>query len=380
MQTESSRLLILVPAALLTVWMAVAQAAPAQTAEGLLAQGEEALAGGRWADAERAFRELVRQQPALIDAYRGLAQALAGLERRREAAMLLGQLGEGLLGVGQYAAAAEILAEAVAVDPAAVRLQGLLGKAHLFAQNHLAAIAPLERAREQGDTSAATRLYLAAALWESSRPGEAEAIYRQLLAEREGAFVAVHQLGRLLLWQGRHDEAVPLLRRAAALSPAAADVPYDLAQALAAAGELDEAAAAFRRAVEASPGNYKAHYGLARVLARRGERDAAREVMATYQRLYVAEQQKTQRQNLERARLDRGWELLDQKAFDEAAAHFASLEESSESLAGLATACSRLGDHERAVRHLERAVSLAPERQDLRLMLAEERLAAEGGS
>ncbi len=292
---------------------------------------------------------------------------------------MLARLGEGLMGTGQYEAAAEILAEAAELDPAAARLQALLGKAHLFAQNHLAATAPLERALELGDRSPATRLYLAAALWETGRPGDAEPIYRRLVEEAPGNFVAVHQLGRLLLWQGRAAEAVPQLRRAATLRPTAADAAFDLAQALAAADELDEALAAYRRAVELEPGNFQAHYGMGRVLARRGEQEAARLAIATYQRLYAADQERTRRQSLERARLDRGWELVDRQAYEEAVRHFSSLAESSEALAGLATAYSRLGDHPRAVEHLERAVSLAPERQDLRLMLAEERLAAEDG-
>lgn len=367
------RVLVLLTAALLPGRPADAQA----TAEALLHQGEEALAGERYGEAGRLFEELVSRQPGLVDAYRGLARALAGQGRGGEGAAVLARLGEGLLGTGQHEAAAEVLAEAAALDPGSDRLQALLGKAHLFAQSYLAATAPLERALELGDRSPATRLYLAAALWETGRPGEAETIYRRRVGEAPGDFLAVHQLGRLLLWQGRAAEAVTHLRRAAALRPAAADAAFDLAQALAAADELDAALAAYRRAVELAPGSFKARYGLARVLSRLGEREAAREAFAVYQRLYAADQERTRSESLERARLDRGWELVDRQAYEEAVRHFSSLAETSEALAGIATAYSRLGDHSRAVEHLERAVTLAPERRDLRLMLAEERLAAE---
>lgn len=345
--------------------------------EDLYRTAQEALAGGRWVEAEKLFREVVARQPGLVDGYRGLARSLAGQERREEAAEVLGNLGAGLLEAGRHGDAADVLGEAAELDPSSARYQALLGKAHLFAQEHLAAVAPLERALELGDRSQPTRLYLAAAFWETGRAGEAEAIYRRLAEESPGAFLAVHQLGRLLLWQGRAAEAVPWLERAAGQRPAAADVAHDLARALDEAGEADEALAAYRRAIELSPGNFKAHYGLALLLSRRGESDAAREEMATYQRLYAAEQERTRREGLERARLDRGWQLVEEEDYEEAARHFASLDESAESLAGLATATSRLGDHGRAAELLERAVSLAPERQDLRLMLAEERLALE---
>lgn len=366
MQT-ALRAIILVSAAL------VLAAAAAQ--DELYRTAEEALAGGRWAEAERLFRDLVSRQPGLVDGYRGLARSLAGQDRRREAAEVLADLGAGLLEAGRHGDAAGVLREATELDPAAARFQALLGKAHLFAQSHLAAVAPLERALELGDRSVPTRLYLAAAFWETGRPGEAETMYRRLAEENPGAFLAVHQLGRLLLWQGRAAEAVPWLERAARQRPGAADVAYDLARGLAAADDLDAALAAYRRAVELSPGNFKAHYGLARLLARRGEEASAREALTTYQRLYAAEQERTRREGLERAKLDRGWQLLEEKDYEGAAGHFSSLDDSAESLAGQATARSRLGDHRRAVELLERAVSTAPDRQDLRLMLTEERLA-----
>ena len=365
---------------LFLVWTALAlpRVAGGENSDELLRLGRQALADERWAEAEGRFRQLVRLHPGLIDGYRGLASALEGLERDGEAAQILARLGSGLLEAGQHGGAAEVLGEAARLDPSSARLQALLGKAHAFSQNHLAAVAPLQRAIEMGERSAPTRLYLAAAFWETGRSEQAEAIYLAMLREDPNTFVTVHQLGRLLVWQGRHAEAVAHLRRAATMRPGAADVAYDLAQGLAGAGEAEEAVTAYRRALELSPGNYKAHYGLARALMRRGEREAAREAMATYQRLYAAEQEKTSRENLERARLDRGWELLGQEDFEAAARHFASLAESAESLAGMARAWSRLGDHAKAAGLLERAVSLEPERQDLRMLLAQERLAAEG--
>ena len=366
----------------IVVWIACSavRAVPAQAGtEELLARAAADLTAGRFAAAEIVYRELAARQPGLIDAHRGLSRALAAQQRRSEAAAVLGGLGEGLLGAGRHAAAAEVLGEAAELAAADPRLQALLGKARLFAQSPQAAIAPLERARELGDASLLTRLYLAAALWESGRPEAAERLYRELVAGAAGPFAAVHQLGRLLLWQGRFAEAAPLLERAAAERPAAADVRFDLAQALAGAGELDGALAAYRRTVELSPGHYKAFYGLARVLARLGGQDAAaREALATYQRLYAAEQEATRRENLERARFDRGWKAIEDGAYREAIGLFERLGASPEAFAGTAAAWTLLGDPARAAVYLERAVALAPEREDLRRLLAEARLAAGG--
>lgn len=351
------------------------RAVPAQDAgDEILARAAAELTAGRFAAAEAAYRELLARQPGLIDGYRGLARALEGQERRGEAAAVLGELGEGLLGTGQHAAAAEVLGEAVAFGVEGAGLHALLGKALLFAQSPQAAIAPLERARALGDASLLTRLYLAAALWESGRPDDAETHYRELAGS--GNAVAVHQLGRLLLWQGRFADAVPLLERAVAQRPAAADVRFDLAQALAGTDDAGAALAAYRRTVELAPDHYKAHYGLARVLARLGEAEAAREAMATYQRLYAAEQEATRRENLERARLDRGWKAIEDGDYQAAIRHFEGLGATPETLAGIAAAWRRLGEPRRAAEQLERAVALAPEREDLRRLLAEARLAA----
>ena len=341
----------------------------------MLARAEGALAAGRAAAAEELYRSILAENPGLVDAYRGLARSLGVQERGGEAAEILAGLGRGLLDAERAAAAADVLTEASRLAPPSVELLALLGKARLFARDHPAAIEALGGAVAAGDRRTPTRLYLAAALWEDGRFGEAETVYRELLAEGT-SFVALHQLGRLLHWRGRSEEALPLLRRAARLRPSAADVAYDLAQALDGAGEAAAAIEVYRRAVELAPSSYKAHYGLAMGLARQGERVAAEASLAAYRRLYADEQRRTHAEGRERARLDQGWALLDAGDIDAALEHFEALEPGVEALAGRAAAHARRGEHARAVKLLERAVSLAPDRRDLRLCLAEERLRA----
>ena len=347
-------------------------ASDAPTAE----MARTALDDGQAEKAESLYRAVLAKEPYRVDAHRGLAAALAAQGEREAATAQLRALGDGLLRAGRSELASEVLAEAAEWAPGDAALAALLGRARLLAQDHGGAVEALEKAVSLGEGGGATRLYLAAALWESGRPGDAEPIYREL-AESTGAFTALHQYGRLLVWQGREAEAVPFLERAAAAREDAVDVLLDLASAHEGASRFADALDAYRRAATARPESTRARYGLARLLARTGEVEAARREMETYRRLQAAVQERTRREGLERARLDRGWELLDAGRREEARAHFAELEESPESLAGRAQAAAALGDHAAAVDALERALELAPERDDLRRLLFAQRLAAE---
>jgi cytochrome c-type biogenesis protein CcmH/NrfG len=232
------------------------------------------------------------------------------------------------------------------------------GREAVLAREFVRGAEALERALELGDTDPRTRLYLGAALWETGELERSEAVYREALAAAgpgRGAFLPLHQLGRLLLWQGRADEAVAPLERAVRLSPSAADTQLALARALSESGRGDDALAAYRRAVELAPDSFHAHWGLAQELlraAREGDASAraeAAQVLETYHELYRADQLRTRETG-----------LLDAQ------------------LAAADLALAR-GDREAAVAALERAVALAPERQDLALLLAEQRLALPAG-
>jgi tetratricopeptide (TPR) repeat protein len=123
----------------------------------------------------------------------------------------------------------------------------------------------------------------------------------------------------------------------------------------------------------------RARYGLAQRLQRSGRRDEAAREMETFRRLTQADQERVRQANLERARLDQGWELLRGGKAREAEALFSQLGPNAEALSGVAFSRSAAGDHRGAVAALEKAVTLAPERDDLRRALDEERLAVEGG-
>ena len=356
--------------------LAAAVSGQDEAVETALSHGNAALTEERPVDAERAYREVLLLQPFLLDAHRGLARSLAAQGRGGEAAQGLGAVGEGLLRAGRHAAAAEVLTEVTSWAPQSSHWHALLGRALALAQDPARAAHALRRAVDLGEGSVTTRLYLASALWDAGEVDAAEALYRALVDETS-AFLPIWQLGRLLRWRGDMEGAVVMLRRARRMRPQAADVTVELAAAL---GGTPEALAAWRRAVASAPDDRGARYGLARSLARAGEHEAAREEMAIYQRLYAEEQERTRREGLLRARLDRGWELLERGELAASRDHFSDLLEESgegaETFAGLAQAHAALGAHGEAVRILERAVRLAPEREDLRRLLEAERTAA----
>ncbi len=75
---------------------------------------------------------------------------------------------------------------------------------------------------------------------------------------------------------GKRDEVVARLRKAAKLAPDSLAVHYELASALAGRGQLEEAETEFREAIRIDPTFSLGHEGLGRVLLRRGDRYGAR--------------------------------------------------------------------------------------------------------
>jgi len=199
-------------------------------------------------------------------------------------------------------------------------------------------------------------------------------VLREAKARSGDSFPAVYQLGRLLLWTSRFEEAADLLERCAVQAPSAADVQLDLARALDGAGRTDRALEAFGRAVELAPEHSEMRYGLAMALMRSGDRQAAQAELEVYSGLYEDEQRQTMQAGLERARIARGRELVRQGRAEEAVAHLSELPESAESLSALAGALRAQGDLQGAADRLAGAVALEPDRADLRALLNEIRL------
>ena len=292
---------------------------------------------------------------------------------------------ERALDEGRAEDAAAIYRSLVADAPDDPHLQAHLGRALSLADRYGEAVTALERAVAGGVRDVRTLLFLGSALWESGQAEAADPIFTEAVAAAGGTGaepLAQHQLGRLRLWAGRSEAAVAPLERAAALRPRAPDPRLDLARALAGAGRNEEAVAAFRAVLELLPDSHHARWGLAQALLRLGRREEAAAELAAYRDLYEASQERTRRFMLQRAELDRGWHLIGSGRPAEAEEVFRALiaahGEGVDPLLGLARALAGQGDHAAAAAALERAVSLAPDREDLRRILAQERLAAEG--
>ncbi|RKP59237.1 tetratricopeptide repeat protein [Pararobbsia silviterrae] len=98
------------------------------------------------------------------------------------------------------------------------------------------------------------------------RLAEAERGYLAALQQSPDEVDALHLLGLLRHQQGRHTEAVDLLKRAVALRPRFAGAHLNLGNAWKALKRFDEAQASYRAALAAQPDMAHAHFNLANTL------------------------------------------------------------------------------------------------------------------
>lgn len=97
----------------------------------------------------------------------------------------------------------------------------------------------------------------------------AKTCYEAALALSPGQHDALHLLGVIADQQGRHAEAVDLIRQAIAVRPQAAQPHGNLGTALLELGDLDGAEAAYRKAVALDPTYLDGHLNLGNLLRRR---------------------------------------------------------------------------------------------------------------
>jgi tetratricopeptide (TPR) repeat protein len=116
---------------------------------------------------------------------------------------------------------------------------------------------------------------------QAGRLAEAEAIYRQILAQNPNDFDALHLLGVIAQESGQSDAAVELIEQAIKIKPGFAPAHTNLGNALKSAGRLDEAIKSYAKAVELNPSLAQAHFNLGKAYADAGEFEAA---AASYRR------------------------------------------------------------------------------------------------
>jgi tetratricopeptide (TPR) repeat protein len=108
----------------------------------------------------------------------------------------------------------------------------------------------------------------------AGRLGEAEKIYRQVLAEQPKNADALFLLGSLTHQAGKFDAACDLLNQAILVNPTAADYHVNLGVVLTAQGRLAEAVATFKKALALRP-KHAGYFNLGIALLQMGQPDSA---------------------------------------------------------------------------------------------------------
>jgi tetratricopeptide (TPR) repeat protein len=206
-----------------------------------------------------------------------LAKAVAAEPARSAARCLLAEL---QLERGDQRAAEAAMREAVRMAPADGQAHALLGRALRARGATLEASHALVRAIDLDPGSLTARSELAAALTEMGRPYEAVPLLRWVLKRDPDLAVAHLYCGIALQEMGKPGEALPHFERAAALEPQCVGHLDQLAMCLRALDRHDESLGVLQRALELAPGEPQALLDLASVLRELGRPEQALEAVA----------------------------------------------------------------------------------------------------
>jgi Flp pilus assembly protein TadD len=206
---------------------------------------------------------------------------------------------------------------------------------------------------------------------QAGRLREAEALYREILAQQPGHTEALHLLGVVAHQLGDHTKAITLIQQAIAQRSNEPAFHSNLGEALRASGQLEAAVGAFRKALALNPEFADAHGNLGAALMALGRNEEAIESLKQAVRM--------NRDFLE-AHMNLGNALKDQGHFEQAAACFARVVELNpamvEAHVNLGNVLKRSGDVTAAQTHYGEAIRLRPElgqaHMNLALLLAEQ--------
>jgi predicted TPR repeat methyltransferase len=191
----------------------------------------------------------------------------------------------------------------------------------------------------------------------AGRLQEAEARYRQLLAENPSDPEPAHWLGLLILQSGRPAEAVPLLEKAVELRPEDAAFQNNLAEAYLRCGRRDEAVTAFDRAVSLDPRpELLMSAAMARVARQApGDAEAAVELLTKAQSAGLGSPELHQNRGLALLLANRN-----EEAVKECQLACEMMPQNAEAFHNLAAALSRIGETANARVCLAQALELNP--------------------
>jgi protein O-GlcNAc transferase len=287
-------------------------ARPARTGK---EQGDEHLKAGRYADAERCYREVVAsdaQHPAALinlgfalkeqgrahearevleravriaaedaDSHyllgsvlettgpRGaeISHLLKAIDLRPDFELARRQLIAALLKSGRFPEATKLCEESLAILPDSAELHFYRSSLHLHADEKVLAIASCERALALNPVFLDAQQSLSRLLLETEQFERAEASYRREIELTPQHFGPHHQLGVVLNRMARHAAAIEQFKRAIALNPLSGASYSSLGSAYTDFDDASEeglalAHASFEKAVEVEPQVSGFHYSL----------------------------------------------------------------------------------------------------------------------
>jgi tetratricopeptide (TPR) repeat protein len=175
---------------------------------------------------------------------------------------------------GRFAEAERLARELLRQFPEAMVALSVLGTSLAQQGRTTEAIEPLTRAARLAPQSAETQFNLAAVLTAAGQASAAEAAWRKVLALEPRIALAHFNLGTLLQGTGRADEAMDCYRRAIERQPDLVPAIGNLGSLLQARGRLPEAIDCYRRCLAILP-DARAHFNLGTALRDAGRLEAA---------------------------------------------------------------------------------------------------------
>jgi tetratricopeptide (TPR) repeat protein len=236
--------------------------------------------GGKFAEAEDAYRRAIHLKPDYFEAYSNLGNALHLQKRLNEAEKAFRKAIElrpdyawGYYNLGITLHAQKRVDEAVNAYRKAVEIQPNNAKAHCNLGNALReqkkldeAIQACRKALEIQPNLAQASIGLGLALAEQKKFSEAEKALRRAIQLWPDSADTYNSLGAALHQQNKVDEAVRAFRKATELQPDLATAHSNLGVALRDQKRLDEAVIAYRDAIRIRPGFAEAHHSLGNAL------------------------------------------------------------------------------------------------------------------
>jgi protein O-GlcNAc transferase len=344
-----------------------------QSIRDALAQAVAHHRAGQLPQAERIYREVLKNDPRNADAWHllgvigsqvnnheGAVECIRrAIELNPNSTAYHANLGAVYQKLKRFDQAIDCYRRALTFNPNNPEAHNNLGVAFQNQGDLTTAEACFRRALANNPDYAEAQSNLGNVLQALGKPAEALAAQRRA-ADLKPDYAAAHQgIGGALKDLGRTEEAIAAYRRALVLNAGSAETHNNLGVALKDNDQLDEAAAAYRRALELKPDYAEAHTNLGNVLREQGKLD---ESVACHRRALEL------KPDFAAALNNLGNTLKDQAQLSQAEACYERAQEIAPNLAetphGLGAVLKEQGKFDEAIACYRRALALKPDFAD----------------